>query len=102
MLKSILIMATHIMEKQTKKQLNHASVDLALRRQQNTARVSQFVAYLSTGLFTETMDLFDRLDQQQAFAEGMLGFLNYDWPILNSKSQRPIEASIEQTLTSVM
>jgi hypothetical protein len=54
--------------------------------EQNTFRVSSFVAHLVAGLFSETLDFLGSTEQSLAFAKGLTGYLNYDWPILNSKN----------------
>ena len=78
LLKTVLIMATHMMEKQSRQ-----SGQLAFLADQNTQRVSSFVAHLIAGLFTGTLDFGSGSEQCGALAEGLLGYLNYDWPILN-------------------
>ena len=89
-------MATHMMEKD-----NRQKGQLAQLAEQNTFRVSSFVAHLIAGLFSEKLD-FSESTHKLAFAQGMIDYLNYDWPILNSKKQIPIEASVEQTLTCIL
>jgi hypothetical protein len=74
-------MATHMMEKDMCKDTPYQTLT-----EQNSLRVSQFISHLMAGLFSETIELGDRSGSNQAFGAGFLGYLNYDWPILNAKS----------------
>lgn len=97
-LKSVLIMATHMMEKDALVQ----NPGLKSLMQKNIAKVSGFVSHLVAGLFNDLLDFGDRSAFQAGFSQGMLDYLSYDWPIINVKSHAPIELSVEQTLISVM